>query len=499
MTRPTAADIIAFLSGPGLESLRRFVGGQRWFAGKARGVRTISVEDWAALDAEGPVLLLLDVDGERYYVPVAIAQDAAPDPGEPVARLDGVRIVDAHADPRFGRELLRAIAAGRVLAGRSGRIVCRPAPPWVGPAAGELGSLPVRRLSGEQSNTSIVFGHELILKSLRRPEPGLNPDVEITHFLASHTSFAHVPRLAGWIEYVDPSGATAVIGVLQSLVDKATDGWRHTIAALHALCESVQQSARAPEDGARQHAAALIDEARELGRVTGGLHAALASDASLPAFRPEPVTRDDVERWTASIEHDFERLGELAAAPAAGDALRMILKDGRARACRVAAQLALLTERATHKIRCHGDYHLGQVLKTADSFVVIDFEGEPARPLDERRAKHSGLRDAAGMLRSFNYAVHAVLREREAAGDARARVTLDGWERLARDAFLDGYVAGVRPSPVRVVPPTRDELVQVCSVFELEKACYELRYELNHRPEWVALPLAGISKILDRA
>jgi trehalose synthase-fused probable maltokinase len=173
-----------------------------------------------------------------------------------------------------------------------------------------------------------------------------------------------------------------------------------------------------------------------------------------------------------------------------------LLEHAGSRIGQVLGNLRLLVDGQTRKIRCHGDYHLGQVLKTADAFLVIDFEGEPGRPLDERRLKHSALRDVAGMLRSFNYAVHTVARERAGAGRASLLAWLECWETIARRAFLDGYAAAASKSPVRLVPPAEEPFAQACAVFELEKAGYELRYEINNRPDWIPIPLAGIARIL---
>ena len=243
----------------------------------------------------------------------------------------------------------------------------------------------------------------------------------------------------------------------------------------------------------------LIREMRELGRVTGELHAGLASDSVDPAFAPEPVTAEDARRWESGIAAALDRASSNAdrGDPELARALRGVSAGGDGTIA-IRAGLDLLAAAGAHKIRCHGDYHLGQVLKTRDSFVVIDFEGEPGRPIAERRAKQSPLRDVAGMLRSLNYAVNTVGREREVGDRAQAALWLESWERLARDAFLDGYASATGRSPVRLVPPSRDELLRACAPFEIDKACYELAYELDNRPDWVAIPLAGLSRLLER-
>jgi trehalose synthase-fused probable maltokinase len=358
--------------------------------------------------------------------------------------------------------------------GRQGRIRFRPTPGWAFPSGD---GPPPRRLGGEQSNTSLVVG-DLVMKSLRRPPPGLNPELEIARFLTTRTAFRDVPRLAGSVEY-EIAGETATLAVVQELVPNAGDGWAYLVSALADRGAAVE---RRPDP--------LVDDVRRLGAITGGLHVALASDDADPDFRPEPITHDDVTHWRRDIAH------ELAAADVA-PRIAEAVPDAPARAARALAALADLAG-AVVKIRVHGDYHLGQVLKTPDGFAIIDFEGEPARPLAERRRKQSALRDVAGMLRSLDYAAHAVAFRRPPADRAAALGALTAWEALARRAFLAGYHAAAVKSAAPVVPANPADLPRACAPFELQKACYELRYELDNRPDWTAIPLAGISRILAR-
>ena len=475
-SRPPRSDpgsIVALLSGPGRSDLAQYLVRQRWFAAKTRGIGALAVRDWATLDPDGPlVLLLLDVDGDRYHVPMTVAPDAAA--AGVMARLDGAVVVDAHDDPRFARRVLAAIAAGRRLDGRAGRFAFHPTPGWAFPP--DPDALPARRHAGEQSNTSVILGDGLVLKTLRRPQPGLNPDLEITRFLTTRTPFRHVPRLAGWVEYEGADGP-ATLAVLQEFVANAGDGWRHVLTGLRErLADPSGPGAPDP----------LVEDVRGLGAITGGLHAALASDDTDPDFAPEPITPADVVRWAADIRRDLQRVG-----------VSGLLGDGLAPADPVARTLRSLEALVgTVKIRSHGDYHLGQVLKTGDGFAIIDFEGEPARPLAERRTKQSALRDVAGMLRSLDYAAHAVAFGLPAAEREPALVGLTAWETMARRAFLQGYRSIASASPVALIPPSEHALIEACGAFELEKACYELRYERDNRPDWVAIPLAGIRRIL---
>jgi maltose alpha-D-glucosyltransferase/alpha-amylase len=500
----SARALVQFLAGPGLSALAQFLARQRWFAAKARAIDSVLVEDWAALRETPPMLLtLLKVDGDRYYVPLAVSASPPDDARVRVAQLGQQTLYDAHWEPEFGRLLLSGIGGGECFAGGRGRFSCRA----MGPPLPDAGEMPVHPLSAEQSNTSVLFDRVLIMKSIRRPQPGINPDFEITHFLTRRTTFPHVARLAGWIDYADQDGQAATIAVLQRFVENAGDGWDYVLGGLRRFCESLERenaagdaSGAAAERSVGAIAGGLIGELQSLGRVTGELHAALASDTSLSNFAPEAVMEADIRRWSEGIARDLERAGsELSAArPCLAGEIDRVRPLERARGHHefLTETLRLLVEGQTAKIRCHGDYHLGQVLKTADAFLVIDFEGEPARPLAERRGKHCPLRDVAGMLRSLNYAVHAVAREREGSGRPPLLAGLERWEDLARRAFLDGYVAAASRSPVRLVPPAVEQTARVCGVFELEKACYELHYELNNRPDWLAIPLAGIRRYL---
>jgi len=504
--RSDAAAVVRHLSEAGAPALHAFIERQRWFAGKARGLRTARMEDWSALREDPPlVLLLIRADETRYFVPVALGQ-APDDPARTIGPLGGLTLFDAHWHPNFGTSLLDAIKSRRAFASACGSFRCAPVEPWDHASWGVLDRVPATPHPGEQSNTSIFFDRRLILKSIRRPESGINPDFEMLRFLADRPGFVHVPRLAGWAEYTG-QGETATVALLQQFVANTGDGWTHTLARLGDLCERLAAADGTPDSPAdvEERAAALgvepLAEVHELGAVTGRLHAALASDPGPPAFRPEPITSEDVGRWRRTLVRDLERLAaDIAVAsarmlPADRAALEPLL-EARPRIERAADDLVPLADGTAHKIRCHGDFHLGQVLKTAESFVVIDFEGEPARSLDERRAKQCPLRDVAGMLRSFDYLVHAALAARPEAGRARLRAALEAWERLAARAFLSGYMMAAGNSPARLLPRSAEAVRRACAAFELEKACYELRYELNNRPDWISIPLAGIRRLL---
>jgi maltokinase len=319
-----------------------------------------------------------------------------------------------------------------------------------------------RPVGAEQSNSSVVFGDELILKVFRRVEPGINPDLEITRFLTEH-GFDHIPGLAGWYE-IEGRNLDATLGMLQHFVAGARDGWELALEEL----------GRDPN--------AFLERVARLGEVIGRMHAVLGSDASDPAFAPEEPSTESLGLLTATIDEDIERLFmELGDRPEAADIA------GRGEEVR--DLLRMLTQVAVggRVIRHHGDLHLGQTLFAGGDWLVLDFEGEPARSLAERRRKRSPLRDVAGMLRSFAYAASAI--ELQTGSPAP-----EDWEQRAREAFLGGYLHTVDPL---LLPPGQSATEQLLAIFELEKAVYELRYELNNRPDWVKIPVAGILRLLE--
>ncbi len=436
---------------------------QRWFASKAREVAGFHVLETVRLEGEPEMLIaLIEVrfhpgTHELYQVPLGV-RDAWD--GEVVSR-DGDRVLyDALGDPACVRRLVTAI--------RDGVEVERDDARWCFRAAGEVpGELdPVRTIGVEQSNSSIVLAEQLIFKVYRRIEPGPNPELELLRFLTGR-GFPHVARLSGWYEH-DGRLVDATLGTLQEFLPGARDGWTLALDGLE----------RGDGDG-------VLDELATLGAVTGELHAALASDAGDPTFAPEEPSQEALALLIATVDEEIERVFVDLPPDAALDPIR-----GRGLQVREQLQQFAQIGAGGRVIRTHGDYHLGQTLRTDErGWVVLDFEGEPARSLPERRRKRNPLRDVAGMLRSFSYAAHGVrlLRGAEAP---------EGWEDRARTRFLEGYRSTVDPT---LMPPSPSATTRLLAVYELEKAVYELRYELNNRPDWVPIPVAGIARLLETA
>jgi maltokinase len=447
------------------QALEEWVVAQRWFGSKAREVTSLGVLDMVPLRLEPRLLASVMVEArfapgthEVYQVPVAFRPVEEGWSESVIAETDGLTIYDALADPEEGQALLELMRANARL--ESAHAVSDFH--WVQGTRDPGPSAVVRPMGAEQSNSSLVFDEALALKLYRRVEAGVNPELELLRFLTDR-GFDSVPALAGWYEYTGRL-MEATLGVMQEFLPGARDGWELALEEL----------GTEPE--------AFLERVRALGEVTGRLHTALGSDASNPAFAPEEPSAETLGLLTATIDEEIERIfldlpEDEPVEPIAG------------RGEDVREQLRLLTHVGSRGklIRTHGDYHLGQTILANRGWVVLDFEGEPARALTERRRKRSPLRDVAGMMRSFAYAASA-------SEILRGVVPPDEWEERARDEFLDAYLDATDPS---LLPASRHGVEQMLSVFELEKAVYELRYELNNRPDWVRIPVAGILRLLE--
>ncbi len=435
---------------------------QRWFAAKTRQIATLAVADTIVLG--GGILAIVEVtldDGarDRYAVPLGVTSRATP-------------IADALEDTAFCLSLLDLVARGAAVGGEHGEV--RGVPTAAFPAT--LPLLSARRIGGEQSNTSVAFGDRLIMKHFRRLADGPNPEEEMTRFLTERARFPNTPRLAGHLEY-RRAGVRATLAVVQELVTGARDGWEWMCSALDVFYRDAGRATAPDRARVQALAAPTLAALERLGTVTGALHHALASDRTDPAFAPEPITVGDVTAWTADVARQLAAAGTaLGSAPPAPEA---------------DLESSLRSLRGVDKIRHHGDLHLGQTLyrEATGDFVIIDFEGEPLRPLAERRRKHTPLRDAAGVLRSIDYAAVAT---RPAGLDDWAAA----WQAEGARAFVGAYRRTV--SGAGFVPRDDDDFRRALAVLELEKAAYEVVYEANHRPAWVAIPRGGLVRAAAR-
>lgn len=446
------------------EVLRAWVLDQRWFAAKTREVAQLNVLEVVPLSDEDPLLALLLIETrfatgthDVYQLPLGMRPSAQEWSERVICEVEGWTAYDALADPEHGRKLLELMRTGS----ERGDTRFYPAPG--GPPI--HGQLDMRPMGVEQSNTSIVFGEQIVLKAFRRLEPGDNPELELLRFLTSH-GFAHIAPLAGWYEYAGRL-IDATLGVAGTFLTGGRDGWELVLDELAA---------------GRGHNE-LIGRLRELGSVTGEMHTVLGSDARDPAFAPERPSNEALALLTATLDEQIERVWN--GLPDGIEALDPI--RGRGQDVRERLQSLSHISAAGMEIRTHGDFHLGQTMLTDAGWIILDFEGEPARPLSERRMKRSPLRDVAGILRSFSYAATAADRLRGASCPP-------GWEQEAREAFLAGYFEAVDAA---LLPPGQASIGQLMAIFELEKAVYELTYELNNRPDWVSIPTSGIQRLLE--
>lgn len=450
-----------------LEALARFVAAQRWYGGRDAEAPTLTLAAASALRQARPYLVhviaaLSTGAGQPclYQVPLGFRHV---DEGwtEGVAQeVGGWVAYDALTDPVLVRQLAVRMGA-RLDDGDQGafRGVA------VNGAAPVGADGPVRPIPGEQSNTSVAIDERAILKLYRRLEAGPNPELELLQFLTEH-GFEHAPELLGYATY-EGEAVESTIALLVRLVDAEEDGWTRVRGAL-----------------ARGEGDAVLGELELLGEVVGRMHAVLGSDPGQPSFAPEEPGAETLALLSARVDEEIE--ATFAGLPDTPE-LRPLADRGP----EIVDRLRLLRRPGSigRLIRTHGDLHLGQALWTGETWMVIDFEGEPRRPLLDRRRKASPLRDAAGLLRSLAYAAAAARQ----AGEAPP----EGWERRAREAFLAGYLPAVAPSGLLPVTPTAIE--EILRLYELEKAAYELRYELAHRPDWIAVPVAGILELLGDA
>jgi trehalose synthase-fused probable maltokinase len=462
--------------------LLRFLTTRRWFGAKGREPECAHVVDTVPVGDAGWIARV-DValrEGVERYLLTLRSQELG-------VRGEGDAVLEGLEDERFRRVLGEAITRGAALEGAGVRWVVE----WTAPPPDEL---PAPRLAGvEQSNTSLIFGDVAIMKLYRRLERGEHPDAEIARFLTTRAHFPHTPQLLATAR-LESSGGVEVAAMLQQFLSGSRNA--RTVALERA------------REAFRLHGAKGIPfaaEAETLGDVTRAMHIALASDDRDPAFAPEPATSADVAQWARATRDASDRVLALlersltsgVLSPAARSDAQEVIGRRDVMRTLVDGWLAEIGSDLGARIRHHGDYHLEQVLQAADgAFMVIDFEGEPARPLQERRAKHSALRDVAGMMRSFWYvAATCADAARAELGDGDAVTRSERWEHEMRDAFLRGYLPEGRAHP-QFLPQARARLDVLLELFEAEKLFYELGYELNNRPSWVWIPLRGLVTLL---
>jgi maltose alpha-D-glucosyltransferase/alpha-amylase len=532
------ADWKAVLAGAARERLEKewlpaYLPKQRWFGAKSRQIATTTIGDWGQMGDLALALVEITYAGgdrDSYFVPLAISIGAA---GDAVCKNQSSAILaavmtpegsgylhDGMLDEEAGRDFLALIGDAGELTMQRGKVSGLPSANFAELRGEE--ALETRLGSAEQSNTSILFGSRLILKIFRRQQAGPNPDTEIGRYLTEHSGFRAIAPFGGAVEYqpASPAGeenASSTLAMLQGLVPNEGDGWEWTLEELQRYFElasviampeeryprthvSFTELSEQPEnDWTREHVGTYLDAAALLGRRTAEMHLALAQPTEDAAFSPEPMTEADLEvlrsDLSAHANAAFDALRQnLSRLPADVEEMSGLVLSRRRRVAERLGQVGYLSP-SWLRTRVHGDYHLGQVLRTRGDFVILDFEGEPARALAERRAKQSPMKDVAGMLRSFSYAAYSglmrVLTRRPGDAD-RLEPWARLWEQSVCSAFLRAYRLTMKTTDRGAVPAETEAFEQLLEIYVLDKALYELMYELNNRPAWVRIPLAGI-------
>jgi maltose alpha-D-glucosyltransferase/alpha-amylase len=501
---------------------------QRWFGSKARRIRATRIADWTLLPDSQAAMVLVEVlyeKGEPDTYFLAVGRTFGKDAEQlrenwpnamlaPAISESGPGYLhDATCDENACVAFLSFIERCKEAQARNGSIRGVPGTQFRAMRGPEEVILTAKRGSAEQSNTSVIYGDRLILKLFRRLQPGPNPDCEIGKYL-TEMAFDGVPPFAGAIEYIATDGQSYTLAMLQGLVANQGDSWTlalEELARYYENCATVafpeggsaatadlmDLAEQAPSQLAQDHVGIAIDAAARLGKRTAELHLMLAATTADPAFAPEPLTAGDVQGLLTGLRLEAARVFDLLKDSVAGlpdeliDLAGLVL--GRRKRILDSFQLPPGDDLLGQRIRIHGDYHLGQLLQVRTDFVILDFEGEPARPIAQRRAKWSPLKDVAGMLRSLGYAAYAGL-----IGHTARRPedweSLEPWARLWEQStaaeFLRAYRATAQGAAF--LPSSETSFRNLLAIFLLDKVLYELSYELNNRPAWTRIPLTGI-------
>ncbi|HEX3999042.1 MAG TPA: maltose alpha-D-glucosyltransferase [Pirellulales bacterium] len=521
-----------------------FLASRRWFGGKARTIRAAHISDVIPMRPAKIAYVVVQViynegEAEVYLMPVGFASEEHVRSSESAgaasimarievkkggARTSGV-LYDAFGDEDLSKMMLEMISSKRRFHGEVGQLAGRPTKAFRRLRSQTPEPLKVTAVKAEQSNSTLVYGEKFLLKQFRRLEEGVNPELEIGEFLTDTVAYSHSPPLTGAIEYLAPQRPVVTVAVLEGFVHNQGTAWNYTLEAVEDYFEGilVQQpltelppellpraplltlAAGDPPPRADAMFGSYLESAALLGRRTAEMHIALATPTDQPQFGQEPFTpfyqrslyqtmRNTAVRTFALLKRKVAALPEIAR-PRAEAVL--------SREAEINRRLKQIAERkiTAMRIRCHGDFHLGQILHTGNDFVIIDYEGEPTRSINERQIKASPFRDLAGMIRSFDYACYSALADQIASMSRghdelqRLRGWMQFWTAWTSEAFLKAYMAVANGQSF--IPASLEESQVLLDVYMLEKALYELRYELNNRPDWARIPLYGIIELLD--
>lgn len=508
---------------------------RRWFGGKSRVMEAVRIVRKASipLNFRSVVILFLEVtyqEGlpEFYQLPVAFADDSESTrfiencPQSVIAKLrvgatEGI-LYDAMFGLAYQTAVLQHIANNDKIPQQNGDVLTFEGKEFVKQLTENPDAMKPRVLSVEQSNTSVIYGSQLFLKMYRKLDYVMNADVELSRYLSEDTGFTHMPAFAGTISW-KTGPDTLVLGMMQRLVENSGDGWSYVLDRLDELAEkmlanpevlalSPMLAAQPTRDTQELHpllldlfSGPLVEQIRRLAVRTAEMHLALGSHPEMEAFAPERYSlhyqRSLYSGLKSLVRNTFQNQG--VNLPKLAPAIRQQAQEILDMQPQILDVFKNIYKHKIDvvKIRIHGDYHLGQVLFTGKDFVITDFEGEPARSYSERRLRRSPLRDVAGMIRSFHYAAYAsLLLDNQIRSEDYDKLMplMEEWYHYVSDIFLQTYIEGVKNTAY--IPQTRAELDVLMTTFLLEKAIYELNYEMNNRPDWVIIPLNGIKALM---
>ncbi len=492
--------------------LPAYLAKRRWFGAKGEALQSARIAYGVPLRAGRDNNVLFSeievvVGGrvESYAMPIVAIEENASALGMQLAFARARRgpqvgyLTDGFTSDDFTTAMLQHMRDGSVLAHERGELRFRTT------SRGDLLDLPegaeVRRLSAEQSNSSQIIDDAVVLKIVRKVLAGIHPEAEMTGYLTER-GFGNIAPLVAETVRVDPAGVPHTVALVQGFVRNQGDGWGWTLEYLDRAADDFGASDEG-EDEATDALSGYDAFAAAMGRRLAELHAVLSQDSEDPAFMPQVADDAALQEWAegaiAQIDGAMEALGRVMQWPSEPDRMQAAALGGRVEAIREAARGLARQGRGALRTRVHGDFHLGQVLVVQGDAYLIDFEGEPARTMEQRRAKSSPMRDVAGLLRSFDYAAAAASIGRTAesgpAADSRA-VLVEKFRTSASAAFLEAYRAVLDQTPRRWVPAVAEQAV--LDLFLLEKAAYEIRYEAANRPTWLGIPLAGFTSIVKR-
>ena len=480
-------------------ALESFLPTKRWYSAKDGTIKAVGIEAVAPIsDKTAFAVVKVELNGgdaPMFVIPLRAAfgeRAKAVDANAVICSVEDGVVFDAAGESDFSAGVLDLMAQDASLAVGNGLTFKASATEKGRALIESVAGLPQKMMGVEQSNTSLIVGKKIMLKIYRRVAYGENPEIVTSAFLTETAKFENTPAFLGKAELTTADGKVLGIGILQAFVANDGDGWGYTMKYLQSVF------AKAARGEAIDHSD-YLKTAALLGKRTAEMHKAFAKGTD-KVFAPAPVIPADLADWSAQVVAQADRTIAVAKANVghlSGD-MRRKVEALIARRDAIAERIKALVPSAVKcmKTRFHGDYHLGQVVVANGDFFLLDFEGEPLRPITERQIKHCVLKDVAGMVRSFDYAAFgSVLMFVAEADRPRMMPVAAEWQKRATDAFLNGYFQNM--AGCASLPDNEADTQKLLDLFVLEKALYEVIYEVANRPDWLAIPMNGLSRLID--